>query len=77
METVAQEPETLGFLRLKQIVGDKRRGIEPLIPVSASSWWDGCKRGIYPRPLKLSKNTTVWKKSDVLDVIRRVQAGAE
>lgn len=70
----AASPEA-GYLRLRQIIGDSRRGIAPLIPISASSWWAGCKRGIYPRPLKLSPGVTVWRKSEVLAILERGGAG--
>jgi len=33
-------PET-GYLRQHQILGDKRRGIPPIYPVSKSTWWAG------------------------------------
>ncbi len=59
---------TRRFLRIWQIVGDKKRGIEPLIPVSKSSWWAGVKKGIYPQPVKLSCRTTVWRVEDVYRV---------
>lgn len=54
-----QLPET-GFLRLPQIVGDSKRGIPAVIPVSKSSWWAGVKSGRYPAPVKLGPRTTVW-----------------
>lgn len=53
-----------GFLRLKQIVPD-------IIPVSPASWWNGVKKGIYPKPLKLGPRTTVWAASDILDLVER------
>jgi hypothetical protein len=36
------------FLRLKQIIGDKERGLPPVIPVCRSTWWQGVK-GALPR----------------------------
>ena len=37
-------PDT-GFLRIRQIVGDPKANppIAPLIPVSKSTWWNGCQ----------------------------------
>lgn len=65
-----QLPET-GFLRLPQIVGNPKATppIPPLIPVSRSSWWAGCKSGKYPKPLKLGERTTVWRVEDVRALI--------
>ena len=64
-------PET-GFLRLKQIVGDPKAGIPPIIPVKKSTWWAGVKSGIYPQPVKLSPRTTAWRVSDILELVERL-----
>ena len=63
-----QLPES-GFLRLPQIIGDAKRGIPALIPVSKSAWWDGCRTGKYPTPLKLGPRTTVWRVEDIRTLI--------
>jgi hypothetical protein len=65
-------PET-GFLRLKQIIGDRKRGIPPLIPVCASAWWAGVKSGRFPKSLKLSAGTTVWRVQDIRALIERFE----
>lgn len=57
-------PET-GFLRLPQIIGDPKKAIPALIPVSRSSWWLGVKTGKYPQPIKLGSRTTVWRVEDI------------
>jgi hypothetical protein len=59
-----QLPET-GFLRLCQIVGDKKTNTPPIIPVSRSSWLNGVKSGKYPKPVKLGERTTAWKVDDI------------
>lgn len=61
-------PET-GFLRIKQIVGDKKSGIPPLIPVGTSSWWAGVKSGRFPKPVKLGPRTTVWRVEEIQKLI--------
>ena len=57
-----QLPDT-GFLRLAQIIGNPKAKppIPAIIPVSKSSWWAGVASGRYPKPVKLSSNTTAWK----------------
>lgn len=57
------------FLRLKDVIGDQERGIDPRIPVSASTWWKGVKDGRFPKPIKLGEKTTVWRESDINDLI--------
>ncbi len=56
-----------GFLRLNQIVGDKTT--PAIIPISKSSWWAGVKEGRFPQPIKLGKRTTVWRMSDIRQLI--------
>ena len=58
---------TEGFLRLHQIIGDK--DTPPIIPVSRSTWWNGVREGLFPRPYKLGKRTTVWKVADIRKLI--------
>ncbi|MFZ2395324.1 MAG: AlpA family phage regulatory protein [Smithella sp.] len=53
-------PET-GLLRVNQILR--------FIPISRSSWWAGVKTGRYPKPIKLSERTTVWKAADIIALI--------
>ena len=53
-----------GFLRLPQVL--------TLIPVSRSSWWEGCRTGKYPKPVKLAARTTVWRAEDITAFIERV-----
>jgi len=48
---------TSGFLRLPQILA--------IFPVGKSSWWEGCRTGRYPKPVKLGPRTTVWRAEDI------------
>ncbi len=61
-----------GFLRVWQIVGDKKRDIPPLIPISRSSFLAGVKKGKYPAPVKLSPRCTAWKASDIRRLIEEL-----
>ena len=56
-----------GFLRIWQIVGDKKANppVEPLIPVGKSTWWQGVKSGKFPQPVKLGARTTAWRVEDI------------
>jgi prophage regulatory protein len=68
-----QLPET-GFLRLAEIVGDRRKGIPALIPVSKSSWWAGVRSNRYPKPVKLGPRTTAWAVEDLRALIASTRA---
>jgi predicted DNA-binding transcriptional regulator AlpA len=53
-------PQT-GLLRIKQVL--------KFVPVSRSNWWAGVKSGRFPKPMKLSERVTVWKASDIRDLV--------
>jgi predicted DNA-binding transcriptional regulator AlpA len=61
----------IGFLRLKQIIGDAKAHpkIPPLIPISRSAWYAGIKSGRYPKPIKISQRTAVWNLKDIINFI--------
>jgi hypothetical protein len=61
-----------GLVRLSQILGDKKKGIPPIIPISKSAWWAGVKSGRYPQPVKLSDRCTCWYADDIRALIARV-----
>ena len=63
----------IGFLREKQILGDKTADIPPIIPVSRSSWWSGIKSGKYPKPVKLSEKITAWHVDDIKELIESIK----
>ena len=54
------------WLRLKDIVGDKKAGIPAIVPVSKSTWWAWVASGKAPQPVKLGERVTVWAESAIL-----------
>lgn len=69
----ASLPET-GFVRLPQIIGNKKANppIPGVIPVSRATWWDGVRKGIYPRAHKLGSRSTAWRVEDIRLLIERL-----
>jgi predicted DNA-binding transcriptional regulator AlpA len=59
-----QLPET-GFLRLNQIIGDRKRDIPALIPICRATWWSRVACGRYPKGVKLGPRTTAWRVEDI------------
>jgi predicted DNA-binding transcriptional regulator AlpA len=53
-----------GFLRLNQVLA--------IIPIGKSTWWRGCKSGIYPAPVKLAPRTTAWRAEDIAALVERL-----
>jgi hypothetical protein len=60
------------YLRLKHLVGDKRAGIAPMIPITGMTWWRWVKARKAPQPIRLTPRTVVWRSSDVR---RFIEAG--
>lgn len=52
------------FLRLPQVLA--------IIPVSKSAWWQGCKDGRFPKPIKLGPRTSAWRASDIAALVRQL-----
>lgn len=60
------------LLRINQVLA--------LVPVGRSSWWEGCRTGRYPKPVKLGPRTTVWRAEDIAAFIESLgtqEAGNE
>lgn len=58
-----------GYVRLSQIIGNPKKGLPGIIPISKTSWWDGCRRGLYPKGVKLGDRTTAWRVEDIRALI--------
>jgi prophage regulatory protein len=67
---------TTGFLRIRDIIGDRRSNppVAALIPVSRSTWWAGVQSGRFPRSLKLSPGVTVWRAEAIRELIANLGA---
>ncbi len=61
-------PDT-GYVRLPQIIGDSKKGITGVFPVSRSSWYAGIQTGIYPAGHKLSNRCVAWRVEDIRALI--------
>lgn len=72
---IHQLPET-GFLRIWQIVGNKKTNIPALIPISRTSFLNGVKSGKYPKPVKLGERTTAWRVEDIKALISEMSGAA-
>ena len=70
---------TSRYLRLKQIIVNRSGAppLEPIIPISASSWWAGVAEGRFPKPVKLGPNTTAWRWEDIQGLLDHLAAEAE
>ena len=57
-----------GFLRIRDIIGDKKAGIPAIIPVSRSTFLLGVQRKKYPQPTRnlAGARITVWRAEEII-----------
>jgi prophage regulatory protein len=51
----------VGYVRLPTVLR--------VIPIGKTSWWEGVRKGRYPKPVKLGPNTTAWRVEDIRALI--------
>ena len=75
MSSVPNLPES-GFVRIAQILGKPKAKppLLPIIPVSKSTWWAGCRSGKFPSPVKLSVGVTAWRVEDIRALLDKHQS---
>lgn len=61
---MSQLPET-GFVRAKQLLGDKKKGIPAILPIGPTKFWLMVRDGQFPKPKKIGTKTTVWRVEDI------------
>jgi prophage regulatory protein len=67
----------IGYVKLRDIIGDRRRGISGVYPVSRSTWYAGVAAGRFPRPVKLACGRAVaWAVEDVHALIASARTEA-
>jgi hypothetical protein len=60
------------LLKIHQVIGDPKRGIQGYIPVSRSAWYAGIKAGLYPQGIKLGQRSIAWRYSDIAALLKRL-----
>jgi predicted DNA-binding transcriptional regulator AlpA len=71
-QVVATIPQ-VGYLRLKQIVGDPKATppVPAIIPVGKSTWWKWVQEGKAPAAIKLGPRITAWRVEEIRDFIEK------
>ena len=67
-----QEIPSKGFVRVRQIVGDKNN--PGPIPVSRAAWYAGVKAGRFPQPIRLTERCVAWRTEDIHALIEELSA---
>lgn len=65
----------IGYLRLPQIIGDARKGIPAVIPVSRATWWRGVASGRFPAGVLLGPRTRAWSVESIRALVVEMGSG--
>lgn len=75
-----QKTDPIGFYDVRDIIGDRKRGIQGIFPMSLASWNEGVRDGRFPQPIKMplrnEPKKRYWLKSDILQLIERTKREA-
>lgn len=62
----------VGYIRLVDIIGDRKRGIPAIIPISQAAWYAGVKAGLYPAGILIGPRTRAWSVDSIRELIKRL-----
>lgn len=51
------------------------REVLALIPVSKTTWYDGIRKGIYPKGYSLGGRSVAWRSCDIEDLMQKLVGG--
>ena len=58
----------VGYVRLPQIL--------EIFPISKSAWWEGCRNGVFPKPVKLGPRTSAWRVEEIRALMERINTAS-
>lgn len=62
-----------GFVRMRDLVGDRKRGTLGIIPVTRACIHRWIYNGKFPKPLKISSKVSVWPVAVIRDICVRIE----
>ncbi|MGE3550885.1 MAG: helix-turn-helix transcriptional regulator [Geobacter sp.] len=60
------------LLRIYDVIGNRKKGITGIIPMSRSAWYLGIAKGCYPAPVKLSERSVAWRSEDIEALVKKI-----
>ncbi len=63
-----------GYVRVAQLLGDRRAGIVPILPISRTTLWRLVKQGEL-RPVKIGARSIAFRADDVRELMERIDSG--
>jgi prophage regulatory protein len=74
MATQSNQLPEVGFLKIQQIIGNKKTNTPAILPVGRTTFLNGVKSGKYPKPVKLGARSVAWRVADIKDLLERLGA---
>jgi prophage regulatory protein len=74
MATQSNQLPEVGFIKLPQIVGNKKTNTPAILPIGRTTFLNGVKSGKYPKPVKLGERSVAWRVSDIRALIESISA---
>lgn len=68
-EQLTPEQIALGYMRIWDVVGDRKRNIPGVLPIGRSTFLAKCKSGEYPAGIKIAPRTTVWPRASIMALL--------
>lgn len=62
----------IGYVRLTQIIGNPKKGIPAVIPVSAATWWRRVAIGEYPAGYLIGARIRVWSVESIRELVAQM-----
>lgn len=76
MAITSNQLSEMSLLRLYQIIGDKKRNIPAILPVSRTTFLNRVKDGTYPQPVRLGARSVAWRLEDIKALIAEIGGAA-
>lgn len=67
--------EPVGFYSIKDIIGNRKKGIPAIIPMSPSTWFKGVAEGRFHKgrkPFGPHSKKTLWLKSEIHELVKKM-----
>ena len=62
-----------GFVRMRELVGDRKSGSIGILPVTRACIHKWIKQGRFPKPIKLCQGVAAWPVATIRDICERIE----
>ncbi|MFA5016178.1 MAG: AlpA family transcriptional regulator [Methylobacter sp.] len=66
----------IGFVRINVLVNNPKKNIQGVMGIGRTTWLDGVKSGIYPKPIKIGRST-LWKVEQIRELIEKLGSASQ